>query len=367
MRPDQSRLRGRRGRRFSGGSAPEGPVDGGGNGFARAPRSGRPGPVGRRGSGRARVRGRSLRAGGRPLRNGVARRRRRGRGRGPSAAHLGHDGAGEDRPSDARQRPRLGPVVARGPGSHRSRPVHQRAALVPRPRPDRHDPGFPGSGREHRVHRRVRGRPLPRLAHRVPAHVVLGGSDHAPGDPGLRRAGRRTGRGREPAALHSLRLGALAAPRPRRAGAYVPHPSHRVLRHDGDRLRPHRLQSPPAPPAQGRLGGRPRRLGRGHRGRRGSRAGRRPDGRGRRARSERDAWLRRRLRCGSARGWRWLVQDGRPGPSRSGRLPVPHRPEQRDHQPRRGKGLAPGSGRRAHGSSRGGPGRHLRRAPRHPG
>ena len=105
------------------------------------------------------------------------RRRGRPRRRRPGAAHLGHHLAAQDRAAPASQPRGLGPPYRRRAGAHPGRPLPQRHAAVPHPRPDR------GGAR-------ARWRPAPRSTAR-PASTP---SASSPGSTTRRPPGTRPSR-----------------------------------------------------------------------------------------------------------------------------------------------------------------------------
>ena len=136
-----------------------------------------PGPQGRRVCDRGRRRGPGAR------RRVLAGRRRHG----VAAAHLGDHVEAEARAADVGEPGRLGASHQRDAGAVARGPLPERDAAVSHPWVDGGPAGVVVCRRQRGVQRRgVRGRVL-WLAARVPAHVVHGRADDAPGDPVARR------------------------------------------------------------------------------------------------------------------------------------------------------------------------------------
>ena len=141
-------------------------------------------------------------------RGGTVGCRERGR-RGAGAAHLGHDLAPQDRAAAAAQPCRLGPAYPHDARADAGRPLPQRHAAVPHPRPDRGgDILALGRGLD-LLHAGLQRAALLPLARGRPADLVHGRADHAPGDPAARRAQSRDP-GQGETALHPLLLGLAA-------------------------------------------------------------------------------------------------------------------------------------------------------------
>ena len=109
----------------------------------------------------------------------------------PGAAHLGHDGTTEAGAAQPRQPVPLGAQRGGDARPRALRPLPQRHAALPHPRPRRRAVRQPGRGGERRVHSGVRPAALPRLDRAARADLVLGGTHHPPGGARGRLARRR--------------------------------------------------------------------------------------------------------------------------------------------------------------------------------
>ena len=201
---------------------------------------------------------RQLHARRRPRRHPHLQRRKR---RGPCPPHLGHDLAAQDRAAHLEERHDLGPQHRGHAAPEARRPLPQRHAALPHPRPDRGGPVVHVRGRRHLLRARFRRAQVLRPARGGEPHLVHRRPHDASGDPAARQAQRRHHR-QGAAPLHPLLLGLPPGPRPPRTRGNLRLPCDRGLRDDRS-LPPDGVEPAPSRQAQARLG----RHGRGPRGR----------------------------------------------------------------------------------------------------